>query len=301
MGGISVLVMLSVMGTLAIVILGVVFVALAMFVAATIVGIVFACRTKTRREQGKKLKGLIAIPLVLYALSIPVLVWFAVVWVIPLAADVEGDQYYEFSQAITRHDPAGLEACFEAHALAFDETGVESLEALLTCAVEYGDVKCAEIVLREAEAAEKSIDLNEPLQLFSMDGEPYNAEYTLIRAAGEGSSSSRMLALLLDAGADPNVSSLLDADGSTALHLVCEGSDIRFWEPDSVEAACAEQERAICVLLAAGADPAALDRRGETPGDSYGALIERLVEEGSLPRERADQLLAANAPVLNVP
>lgn len=47
MGGISVLVMLSVMGTLAIVILGVVFVALAMFVAATIVSIVFACRRLT--------------------------------------------------------------------------------------------------------------------------------------------------------------------------------------------------------------------------------------------------------------
>ena len=62
MGGISVMVMLSVMGAVAFVILGVVALALAMFVAATVVSIVFACRAKARREQGKRFKGLVAVP-----------------------------------------------------------------------------------------------------------------------------------------------------------------------------------------------------------------------------------------------
>ena len=48
------MVMLSVMGAVAFVILGVVALALAMFVTATVVSIVFACRAKARREQGKR-------------------------------------------------------------------------------------------------------------------------------------------------------------------------------------------------------------------------------------------------------
>lgn len=74
MGGISVMVMLSVMGAVAFVILGMVALALAMFVAATVVSIVFACSAKARREQGKRLKGLAAVPIVLYAVSVPVLI-----------------------------------------------------------------------------------------------------------------------------------------------------------------------------------------------------------------------------------
>lgn len=297
MGG-SIMVMFSIMGALAFVILGAVLVAVAMFVAATVVSIVFACGAKARREQGKKLKGLIAIPLALYAISIPVLVWFAVVWVIPLATDVEGDEYYEFSQAVTRHDPAGLEACFDARTLALEAEGEESLGSLLTCAVEYGDAECAEIVLREAKEAGTPIDLNEPLPLFAMGGEPYDAEFALIRAAGTDYSSPGMLAVLLDAGADPNVVSALGADGSTALHLVCDGGGIWSWESDDVEEALAEQDRAIRALLDAGADAAVRDADGATPQDRYGRHIEKLVEEGSLVRQRGDELIAANAVAL---
>lgn len=79
--------MLSVMGALTFVILGAVFVALLMFVAAVVVSIVFACGTKQRHEQGRKLhKGLLAIPIVLFVISVPILVWFVLVWVLPFAS-----------------------------------------------------------------------------------------------------------------------------------------------------------------------------------------------------------------------
>lgn len=152
MGGISVMVMLSVMGAVAFVILGVVALALAMFVTATVVSIVFACRAKARREQGKRLKGLAAVPIVLYAVSVPVLIWFAVVWVVSLSTDREGDEFVDFSQAVTRHDPEALQACFDADAFAFPEEGPESLAALLKIARDYEDEECASIVMREARA-----------------------------------------------------------------------------------------------------------------------------------------------------
>lgn len=81
MGGISVLIMLGMASAIVLAVLALVVFAAMAFIAATVLSIVFACRTGTRRAQGKKLGGLLALPISLYVVSIPILVWFAVSWV----------------------------------------------------------------------------------------------------------------------------------------------------------------------------------------------------------------------------
>ncbi|WP_080799437.1 hypothetical protein [Arabiibacter massiliensis] len=298
MGGISVMVMLSVMGALAFVILGAVAIALAAFIAATAVSIVFACRTKSRHEQGKKLKGLLAIPIVLYAISIPVLVWFAVAWVIPLATDVEGDEFPDFTRAVSQHDPEALQGCFDAHAFEFPAEGDESLPSLLEAAITYDDAACAQLVLEVAGARGMPIDVNEPLPSYTLKGEPYAAEYALVRAAGPDFRSARMIEVLLEAGADPNASSLRDLEGSHPLHLVCGGASLFGMTEDTAERVLGEVDGAIDALLAHGADPAALNAEGRTPGECYRAWIDGLVDDGLITCDRADQAIAAHPGLL---
>lgn len=81
MGGCSVLMLLSLLTAVGLVLFSVFMGAVGLFIIATVVSIVFAVRTPRRRERGKKLGALIAIPLVLYAVSIPLLVYFAVKWI----------------------------------------------------------------------------------------------------------------------------------------------------------------------------------------------------------------------------
>ncbi len=81
MGGCSVLVLLSLLTAMGLVLFSVFLGAAGLFLVATVVAIVFAVRTSKRRERGKKLGALIAIPIVLYAVSVPVLIYFAVKWI----------------------------------------------------------------------------------------------------------------------------------------------------------------------------------------------------------------------------
>lgn len=81
MGGCSVLMLLSLLTAVGLVLFSVFMGAVGLFIIATVVSIVFAVRTPRRRERGKKLGALIAIPLMLYAVSIPLLVYFAVKWI----------------------------------------------------------------------------------------------------------------------------------------------------------------------------------------------------------------------------
>ena len=81
MGGCSVLVLLSLLTAMGLVLFSVFLGAVGLFLVATVVAIVFAVRTSKRRERGKKLGALIAIPIVLYAVSVPVLIYFAVKWI----------------------------------------------------------------------------------------------------------------------------------------------------------------------------------------------------------------------------
>ncbi len=105
MGGISILMILAMMGavTLAIII------AITLFIAATIISIVFAAQRKQRREQGKKLGALIALPIALYTVSIPLLIVFSAAIFIPFFQSSTTITYEDCSQAIISHDFEQLE------------------------------------------------------------------------------------------------------------------------------------------------------------------------------------------------
>lgn len=300
MGGFSVVVMLSVLGAVAFVILGVVAVAFGLFVAATVVSIVFACRTKTRRERGKRLGGLVAVPIALYAVSVPVLVWFVLMWVVPIAGDGEGDELSDFSQAITRHEPEALQACFDADAFSFPSEGPESLASLLEVAIAYGEAPCAQTVLAAAEKRGAPLDVNEPLPSYTVSGDPYGAERPLARAAGSDYSSARMLSVLLEAGADPNAASLLDVEGGRPLHLVCDNVGWTSMSAEDQERALADSGESIDLLAAYGADPAAVDAAGLTAGDRLTGRLDSLVEGDALTREQANRFVAEHAESLGL-
>lgn len=287
MGGFTVAAMLGMAGAMAFAILGAVCAALAMFVAATVVSIVFACRTKTRRQQGKRLKGLIAVPVVLYGISIPVLVWFALTWAVPLTTDVEGDEYSDFSAAIANHDPDALQACLDARAFSFADEGPQSLPALFMHAVNAGDAACAEEVLKAAADAGTPLDVNAPLGRYADDGTPYDEEYPLVRAAESCSTDmSPLVSALLAAGANPNVASLQDPDGRTPLHSACDSIG---WIGSSSNADLLLDGagESIEALLSYGADPEARDESGRTAGELLAGNLEGLVEENVITREEA--------------
>lgn len=77
MGGISVLIMLGAASALSLAALCVVGVAVLLFVAATVTSIVFACTASQRRLEGRTLGWRLAIPLVMYAISVPILITIA--------------------------------------------------------------------------------------------------------------------------------------------------------------------------------------------------------------------------------
>lgn len=73
MGGISIIMIMMIM---MLVILAVLAVTLAMFITATVITIIYACKSNERKIKGEKLGGKIAIPIVLYVISTPVLLLF---------------------------------------------------------------------------------------------------------------------------------------------------------------------------------------------------------------------------------
>ncbi|MDY2777034.1 MAG: hypothetical protein SOU51_01460 [Collinsella sp.] len=81
MGGCSVLVLFVLLMSVGAVLLGIFLTALSVFLIATVISVVFAVRAPRRRESGKKLGALLAIPIVLYAISVPVLIYFAIEWI----------------------------------------------------------------------------------------------------------------------------------------------------------------------------------------------------------------------------
>lgn len=105
MGGISILMILAMMGAVTLAII----VAITLFIAATIISIVFAAQRKQRREQGKKLGALIALPIALYTVSVPLLIVFSAAIFIPFFQSSTTITYEDCSQAIISHDFEQLE------------------------------------------------------------------------------------------------------------------------------------------------------------------------------------------------
>lgn len=290
MGGISVLVLFATMGALAIVFLA----AAVLFLAATIVSVVFAARTKKRHAQGKRLKGLIAIPIALYAVSVPVLLFFSITVIIPACHDSTTTDYFDCSNAITRHDSASLERALDAPELQLPDDGPRSYRSLIQVGIAYGDVRCVEAVLEDAWEKGRPIDLNEPLDDYDSEGERViESEYALISATSSDFSSLDMVRVLLEYGADVNVA---DACGRTPLHNACAGLcvDESGFADKSDEAilGLSEIDEAIDLLLSAGADISAEDQNGATPWDSYRSTVRSCVDAGALSSEDAVKVLS---------
>lgn len=113
MGGTIVFAMFL-MGAIGVVIfLAVIFAAVA-FIGATIICIVFAAGAKRRRVEGRKLGGLIAVPIVLYVVSIPILVWFGATFVFPVSDDQHNARYDDRGGVVVAHEPAELNDCLQS-------------------------------------------------------------------------------------------------------------------------------------------------------------------------------------------
>lgn len=292
MGGISVMAMLSIMGALLLVVVA----AAVLFVVAVVVTIVFAARTRTRREQGKKLGGLVAIPIVLYAVSVPVLALFTVGVAAPALYSSATTDYSDCSNAIVTHDPDELAAALDAPDLDLDATGVHSQRNLLRVAIVYGDVECAQLVLQDAEAKGAPLDLNAPLEDYDSEGNPDGAEYALVMATSDSFSSLDMVKLLIAYGANPNV---VGEDGETPLHHASAGECVERTASGISSFDLRDTDEAIDVLLEAGAGIAAENAAGETPWDVYTATLRYYVDKARIYQEEADEFLAARAQTLD--
>lgn len=218
MGGISVLVLLSAMGFFALAFLS----AIALFVAAIVVAIVFAVRTPLRRQQGKKLGGLIAIPIVLFVLSLLVIVPITATVVIPAYQSSTTTTYSDCSNAVVTHDADRLDQVLDAPDLNLEIEGQESYRNLLRLTIIYGDAECAETILVDAEEKGLTIDLNQPLIDYDIDGNATDSEYALIMATSTHYSSLEMMNVLIEYGADPSIQ---DETGLTPWDHYCKTLD----------------------------------------------------------------------------
>ena len=310
MGGTSMLA-LPIIGAMALATFVTVALAAVLFVAATVVSIVFALGTKKRRIQGKKLKGLLAVPIVFYMASVPVLVWFTLCIAYPIIDSELTIRYDDCSKAVVSHDPGELRKCLQNLTDPLPVEGEESWEELLVLSVQYGDEDCVRIVFDGAKNQGVSLDADEPLPSYDSDGKVSEVEPPLLMALGFSYDSPDMIRTLLDEGADPNVVVSVNdgiespelSEGETPLHLACRGvAGILVYTDSNDQDALQvleETDEVVDLLLAYGADPSAKDAQGKTPWDNYTALVERFVQNGDLSSEDASRILKERADILN--
>lgn len=296
MGGISVLALFAMMGVLSIVFLT----AAALFLAATVVSVVFAIRTKKRHAQGKRLRGLIAIPIAMYVVSVPVLLFFSISVIFPACHDGATTDYFDCSNAITRHDPTSLEQALDAPELQLPDDGPQSYRSLVRVGIAYGDEQCVEVVLADARDKGRPVDLNDPLGDYDFEGERIvSSEYALISVTSTDFSSLDMVRVLLDYGADANVA---DVCGRTPLHyacvLPCENGSASVEGSSNAASSLREADEVIDLLLSSGADISAKDQNGATPWDLYRSAVRSCTEAGTLSSEDAVEALSDRSEVL---
>lgn len=291
MGGISVLILLAVMSSIAFVIVA----ALALFVAATVISIVFAARTKQRHAQGKKLGPLIAIPISFYAFSIPVLILLGALVLVPAYSSSITTTYQDCSQAIVSHDPEELELCLSAPDLDLADEGPTSYRTLLYIALVYGDEECAGAILTKAKTTDRPIDLNKPLIKYNSDNNPKSSDYALNLATSTSFSSLDMMQMLIDFGADTNSA---DDAGNTPLHNACQDNCTTALASDTSSASLSETDAAIDLLLSEGANIQIENQLGKTPWDCYVQTMKRYVDDGVLTQAEATVHLDERAKTL---
>lgn len=271
----------SAMMVLGVLFLVVGFVALGCFVAATVVSIAFFLRRKRRAAEGKKLGWLVAIPIALYAVSIPVLIFLAVIF---LPGGFTSD-YGSCVSAIASHDEDGLQDALASSKGSLASSGENSYEGLVWEALSYNDAVCLRAVLEHAEEQGRPVDLNRPI------ADPDNAdeeECALLIAVQSPVVSCEVLRVLLEFGADPSCSSA-SGSGTTPLHWVARG----LWSPDSSNAHVRVDYtvEVAALLIDTGADAEALDAQGFAPRDYFEQYLGDLVENGEITEEDMDAAL----------
>lgn len=266
----------SAMMALGVVFLIVGFVALGCFVAATILSVVFFLRRKRRAAQGERLGWLVAIPIVLYAISIPILVFLAIVF---FPGWNSSSNFGSCMNAIVSHDEDGLQNALESSEGSIALSGEGSYEALVWEAVSYNDAECLRAVLSYADSQGFAVDLNKPISDPDRAGEE---EYAFLAAVQNPVVSCELLHVLLEFGADPGCSSATGS-GTTPLHWVARG----LWNPDSSSAPARINYTVdvIALLVDAGAPIGTLDSQGLVPRDYFEQYLSDLVQNEEISEE----------------
>lgn len=260
--------------------------ALGLFLVAVILTIVFAVRTPRRRAAGKKLGALIAIPIVLYAISIPVLAISLTQVIVPFAVEYTTASYNDACEAVRHDNPDELARCLEATTFAFDDAQGDTPENLLALAFEYRSARCVGPLLDELDKLGYPIDVNAPLSRTDISGDACRTQYPLLWVCEEGNAELEAVQALVERGADIDVQ---DKDtGWTPLMWACAGAFEGSWDAyDGDEAACLEQtEDAIDQLLAWGADPGVASVEEDTALSIFEAYVADLQLTG-LPEDEA--------------
>lgn len=286
MGGCSVLVLLGALLAMGAAFLIAFLGALGLFLVAVILTIVFAVRTPRRCAAGKKLGALIAIPIVLYAISIPVLAISLTQVIVPFAVEYTTASYNDACEAVRHDNPDELARCLEATTFAFDDAQGDTPENLLALAFEYRSARCVGPLLDELDKLGYPIDVNAPLSRTDISGDAYRTQYPLLWVCEEGNAELETVQALVERGADINVQ---DEDtGWTPLMWACAGAFEGYWDAyDGDEAACLEQtEDAIDQLLAWGADPGVASVEEDTALSIFEAYVADLQLTG-LPENEA--------------
>lgn len=274
MGGISVLVLAG-FGLAMLAAFGI---AAAMFVAGVVIAIIFACRTKARRAQGKKIGWRILIPTLLMAVSAPVLIWFSLVLFIPAFEDWADVNYSDCSQMVTRHDAAGLKELLDGSLAEEDRNDPRLYRDLARLSIVYEDEGCLEVVLDSAKDNGAPVDLNAPLAPYGEEESSDDSSYALIMSVSSDYSSPEAVRILIENGASVGV---VDRNGRTPLHLVCSGSCVDADSEENLEA-LDETYTVARMLLEAGASLDAEDLSGNTPWDLCVETVADLADRGVL-------------------
>lgn len=292
MGGCSVLVLLGAILAMGAAVFIAFMGALGLFLAAVALTIVFAVRTPRRRASGKKLGPLIAIPIVLYGISVPVLALSLTQVIVPAVVDYATEGYNDACEAVRRDDPDQLAHCLAAATFAFDKAQGDTPQNLLALAFEYRSTRCVGPLLDRLDELGNPIDVNAPLDRTDVSGDVYRSQYPLLWVCEQGGAELQAAQALVERGADINIQD--DATGWTPLMWACSGAFSGHWDADAADAGTllARTEDAVDQMLAWGADPCLANADGGTAWTLFEAYVADLQLIG-LSEDDAHEAIAA--------